>query len=230
MDDRQLWERLREQRLQKEQKGTSALPLGADATRGAAAAPDGVNDAARQKLRAALEAFRQQQEATRPGGAVSRPDEEEDLGPDDGAPAPPPRSKKEIEEAFEYLEDALASYGRFVANIGDNGFTAPMVLYYRDEVQELLDELMTSGVELGDYWLRTVELDDEVRRNAQALVDEIGWANFKQYQIINDPPAKYWWWYLNRQTRAPAPPPPFWQFWKPRENVPSPPTEPTAEP
>lgn len=227
-----MWERLREQRSQKEREGTGALPprpgSGSPSLARSQGAPvpsapagEGLPDDAKRTLRAALEAFRQQQEAARPG-YVAPAEAADDLGPDDGAPAPPPRSKKEIDEALEYLGDALENYGRFVTNIGENGFTAPMVLYYRDEVQELLDELMAAGLDLQDHWLRTVELDDEVRRRAQDLVDEIGWANFKQYQIINDPPPKHWWWFLNRQTKAPPPPPPFWQFWKQREPAPEP--------
>ena len=50
----------------------------------------------------------------------------------------------------------------------------------------------------------------------EALVREIGHANFKQYQIINDPPKAYWWWWLNRVVKAPPPSPPSWMFWKPR--------------
>lgn len=229
-----MWERLREQRSQKEREGTGALPprpeSGPPSTARsqsaswptsppASPAGEGLPDDAKRTLRAALEAFREQQDAARPGRAAPA-EAEEDLGPDDGAPAPPPRGKKEIDEALEYLGDALENYGRFVMNIGENGFTAPMVLYYRDEVQDLLDELMAASVDLQDQWLRTVELDDEVRRRAQDLVDEIGWGNFKQYQIINDPPPKNWWWFLNRQTKAPPPPPPFWQFWKHQDPAP----------
>lgn len=216
-----MWERLREKRSQKEREsgllGRSSPSRPASGASPSSEASNGASaDDPKQKLRDALDAFRKQQEASRPGArpAADGPPDPEDDPSLDGAPLPPLKSKKEIQEALEYLDEVLEDYGRFVMNIGENGVAAPMVLYYRDEVQDLLDELTTASAEISAHWLRTVELDDEVRRRAQALVDEIGWANFKQYQIINDPPRQNWWWYLNRETRAPAPPPPFWQFWK----------------
>lgn len=122
---------------------------------------------------------------------------------------------KELKETVEYLEEMLADYERFVHNIGDNGYTAPMLLYYRDEVQDTLDFLTdTTDVETRQYWQKVVELDRDLHDHAQTFVEEVGHANFKQYQIINDPPRERWWWYLNRETLSPKPPPAFWQFWK----------------
>jgi hypothetical protein len=122
---------------------------------------------------------------------------------------------REEKETVAYLEEVLADYERFVNNIGDNGMTAPMLLYYRDEVQDTLDYLTEStNVETQDYWMKVVACDRVLNDRAQEFVEEVGHANFKQYQIINDPPREYWWWYLNRETRSPKPPPAFWQFWK----------------
>ena len=122
---------------------------------------------------------------------------------------------KELRETVEYLEEVLHDYERFVENIGSNGYTAPMLLYYRDEVQDTLDFLTDSTeVETRPYWQKVVELDRTLKDHAQAFVEEVGHANFKQYQVINDPPRERWWWYLNRETHAPQPRPAFWQFWK----------------
>ena len=121
----------------------------------------------------------------------------------------------DLKELVDYLEEVILDYERHVENIGKLGLTAPMTLYYRDEVQETL-ELLEGEVEVDTqpYWLRVVELDRLLKACMQELVDEIGHANFKQYQIINDPPRARWWWYLNREARSPQPPPAFWQFWK----------------
>jgi len=110
----------------------------------------------------------------------------------------------------------LGDYERYVKEIGRLGLAAPQLLYYRDEVQDLLDALAGQpGMDLKPVWTKVRELDNQVRARASDLVKEIGHANFKQYQIVNDPPQARWWWYLNRVT---APPemlqPPAWQFWR----------------
>ena len=191
----------------------------------AGAADDETAEKARNTLRAALQAFQQQQgeekavaDAQRgvpppPRRAPSRAertqtDEPRSIKPEEPAP-------QEVREALEYLAEVLTDYERFVQNIGQNEFTAPMLLYYRDEVQDLLDFLTEAQTpNMQKWWQRTVEADNVLRAHSQDFVDEVGWANFKQYQIINDPPRQNWWWFLNRETRAPAPPPPIWQFWK----------------
>lgn len=248
MDEQQIWRQLRARRGQKDGDGSQSADGRDDrkpAARSARKPEDdlspwkqaespvldpAVSEEARKTLRAALEAFREQQGSSgaetmprvgRPGAkGPAEPKAETPSGDEAPSETPPgarvqgPRSKRDVQEALEYLEDVLTDYERFVSNIGENGFTAPMTLYYRDEVQDLLDELTYAGVEMQAYWRRTVELDNVLREHAQELVDEIGWANFKQYQIINDPPRQNWWWYLNRETRSPPPPPAFWQFWK----------------
>lgn len=54
------------------------------------------------------------------------------------------------------------------------------------------------------FWLRTVEPDTQLKANRQALVDEIGHANFKQYLIINDRPRARWW-AISARHQGPAP-------------------------
>lgn len=189
---------------------------------------------AKQTLRQALEAFRnrpvdpssQTPPPTPRGRTRDRRGTEVPAVPDAAAEAfneensalgkRRPRTRREAEEDIEYLEDVMNEYARFVGDIGHNEYNAPMLLYYRDEVQELLDDLDedSGGIDLQPYWRRTVELDNMLRDSAQTFVDEVGWANFKQYQIINDPPRKNWWWYLNTETRSPPPPAAFWQFWR----------------
>lgn len=128
----------------------------------------------------------------------------------------PEELDEETREEFQYLLDVLEDYRRYVKDIGKLELAAPNLLYYRDEVQEGLQELQARGVELKEVWRQVVELDNQLRARAQDVVMEIGHANFKQYQIINDPPLTHWWWFLNRVVAAPiqAPNPPAWQFWK----------------
>lgn len=121
----------------------------------------------------------------------------------------------ELKEAYAYLLEVLADYERYIQDIGRLGLTAPNLFYYRDEVQEFLDLLQQEGVPMKEVWRKVSELDNQVRARAQEIVDEIGHANFKQYQIINDPPLKNWWWFLNRIVAAPPQAPrPGWQFWR----------------
>ena len=118
-------------------------------------------------------------------------------------------------EAWNYLLEVVGDYEEYLGNLGNLGYSAPNVLYYRDEIQEFLDEF--KGDPEADFrgiWTKVKGLDEYLKKNAQSLVDEIGHANFKQYLIINDPPAAHWWWYLYRFTSAPPPPPRFWEIWK----------------
>ncbi len=147
------------------------------------------------------------------------------------APPPPPSPTDPfLKEAWEYLLEVLGDYETFLANIGSLGFSAPQLLYYRDEVQEGLDELSgRPDIDITSAWKKTLELDTILRGKAQALVNEIGHKNFTQYQIQNDPPRSHWWWWLNRVTLAPPPPPKIWEFWKSQAQTPVAP-EPAPEP
>jgi len=121
----------------------------------------------------------------------------------------------DLAELVEYLDEVLTDYARHVQNIGSLGVNAAMLMYYRDEVQETLEVLEGEpDFDTQPYWRKTVELDNILKANQQEFVNEVGHANFKQYQIINDPPRERWWWFLNRETMSPPPPPAFWQFWK----------------
>lgn len=131
----------------------------------------------------------------------------------------PDEKNKEIDpatkEAWDYLMEVLSDYEGFLSKIGDLGFSAPQLLYYRDEVQEFLEELTDNPeVNYQGAYKKTLELDKVLKERAQDLVDEIGHENFLQYQVINDPPKKHWWWWINRITKAPPPEPKVWQFWK----------------
>lgn len=122
----------------------------------------------------------------------------------------------DVKEVLDYFKDCLDDYEKFVRNIGKLGMAAPMLFYYRDEVQECLEDLQNEkDVELKPYWARVSELDNIVRASAAELVREVGHNNFKQYQIVNDPPKMHWWWYLDKTVPAPVMPvhrP--WEFWK----------------
>lgn len=121
----------------------------------------------------------------------------------------------EIQEELDYLEEVLEEYEKYVNNIGSNGYTAPLMLYYRDEIEESLRELTPEAdLDLKPYWKRAAELDNIVRARAALAVKEIGYNNFKQYQIINDPPKLHWWWYLDKIVAPPLKESPRWQFWK----------------
>ncbi len=121
----------------------------------------------------------------------------------------------ETKEAWDYLLEVIVDYERYVRSIGELGLAAPNLLYYRDEIQEGLEEFkLNKQVDFQKVWLKVRELDEILRKQTKMLVHEIGHANFKQYQIINDPPKAYWWWWLNRVVTAPPTPTPAWQFWK----------------
>jgi len=141
-----------------------------------------------------------------------------------------PKIDPATKEAWDYLMEVIGDYEAFLENIGNLGFSAPQVLYYRDEVQEFLDELTDNPqVNHKGAWQRVNELDQILRNRAQDLVDEIGHENFLQYQVINDPPKKHWWWWINRVTAPQAPPPKVWEFWK-YEAFKSKPAEPVRTP
>ena len=135
------------------------------------------------------------------------------------APPPPPPPTTSIDprlkERWDYLMEVLGDYETFLGNIGSLGYSAPQLLYYRDEVQEFMDELQgRPELNMLGAFKKLTELDTILRARAQALVDEIGHKNFLQYQIQNDPPRSHWWWWLNRITAPPIAPPKFWEFWK----------------
>ena len=106
----------------------------------------------------------------------------------------------DIKESLEYLQEVMGEYDRMIHNIGKNGLSAAMLLYYRDEIQDTLHELRGMDVDLRDYWYKIVTLDNMLRKLAHAFVTEVGHKNFRQYQIVNDPPHDHWWWYLNKTT------------------------------
>jgi hypothetical protein len=131
------------------------------------------------------------------------------------APAVPVKIDPATREIWDYLMEVMGDYETFLQNIGTLGYSAPQLLYYRDEVQEFLEELSgRTDINLAGAWKKVVELDTILRAKAQVLVDEIGHKNFVQYQIQNDPPRAHWWWWLNRVTAAPPAPPKIWEFWK----------------
>lgn len=151
---------------------------------------------------------------------------------DEDAPKVPPPPPVKIDpvtrEVWDYLMEVIGDYETFLGNIGQLGYSAPQLLYYRDEVQEFLDLLAgRTDINVAGAWAKVTELDTILRARAQALVDEIGHKNFIQYQIQNDPPRSHWWWWLNRVTAPPITPPRFWEFWK--HQVPTTPVSKPAE-
>lgn len=126
-----------------------------------------------------------------------------------------PKIDPATKEAWDYLIDVIGDYESFLEKVGDLGLSAPQLLYYRDEVQEFLEELTDNEqVNYPGAYKKVLELDEILREKSQELVNEIGHQNFLQYQIINDPPKAHWWWWLNRVTSPPPPPPKVWEFWK----------------
>jgi hypothetical protein len=118
-------------------------------------------------------------------------------------------------QAWGYLQDVVQDYARYLSDIHNLGLTAPNVLYYRDEIQDMLEEFKGDPrVDFRGVWLQVKELDEILRANQDLLVKTIGHANFKQYHIMNDPPRTHWWWFLNRVVAPPPPQPAWWQFWK----------------
>jgi hypothetical protein len=135
-------------------------------------------------------------------------------------PQLPPLSLDE-KQAWGYLLDVVKDYARYLSDIDNLGLSAPNVLYYRDEIQEMLEEFKGDPrVDFRGIWQEVKALDEILRANQDQLVKIIGHANFRQYQIINDPPRTHWWWFLNRVVAPPPPPPAWWQFWKKPEPSP----------
>lgn len=125
----------------------------------------------------------------------------------------------EEKQVWDYLQEVIKDYQRYLADVDDLGLTAPNLLYYRDEIQEMLAEFKGDPrVDFRGAWTLVKSLDEVLRANQKKIVQQIGYANFRQYQIINDPPRSHWWWWLNRVVGPPPPPPPWWQFWKKKDD------------
>lgn len=122
---------------------------------------------------------------------------------------------EDIQKELDYLDEVLEEYEKYIDNVGSLGCSAALLLYYRDEVQEALEFLKFLELDIRSYWQRVVELDNILRVKAGIFINEIGRENFKQYQIINDPPKLRWWWHLDRAYPSPPEPRRFWEFWKP---------------
>lgn len=134
-------------------------------------------------------------------------------------PERPPLSDDE-KEAWKYLEEVVGDYERYLSDVDNLGLSAPNLLYYRDEIQDMLDEFKGDPrVDFRGVWLRVKELDEILRANQALVVQAIGHGNFRQYQIMNDPPRTHWWWFMNRTVPPPPPPPPWWMFWKPKPEI-----------
>lgn len=120
----------------------------------------------------------------------------------------------EVIELVKYLDEVIEDYRVRVEAIGKMKYAAPQLLYYRDEVQDLLDALSAEQVDLRSRWAKVRDLDLQLRGKAPIFVNEVGHSNFKQYQIVNDPPVVRWWWYLNRITVNRDKESPKWMWWK----------------
>ncbi len=122
----------------------------------------------------------------------------------------------EIREEKEYLDEVMNDYMRMVKNIGQNGLSASLLMNYRDEIQDIMTDLAINGADLREHRKKLICLDNELRQKAQLYVNEVGHANFKQYQIINNPSRERWWWYLNKVTvgRPDDKQKKPWEFWK----------------
>ncbi len=165
----------------------------------------------------------------RPGGNIPGQDEPagekmiigisgEFAGESAPAPVQTPREPAvagKFDDLLEFLEESIEQYHHYVSNIGRNGLAAANLGYFRDDIQEVLDMLKyEESITLRPYWEIIVKIDLELRAKAPIYVREVGYENFKQYQIVNDPPLTHWWWYLNRQVAPPVVQPKFWEIWK----------------
>lgn len=127
-------------------------------------------------------------------------------------PLPKPAEFKEL---LDFLEESIDQYKKYVDNIGRNGLAAVNLGYYRDDVQDMLDLMKyEEKVDLRPYWEKIVKIDMTLRAKTSMYVREVGHENFKQYQVINDPPHVRWWWYLNRITPPPVAEAKFWGIWR----------------
>lgn len=126
---------------------------------------------------------------------------------------PPRRGPSWPSEEIEYLEEILAEYERFVENIGANELSAPLLMYYRDELQDSLTSL-EQRVPLQPYWAQTVELDQQVKDRAAEIVAEIGWENYRIQRGARKPPRAYWWWYLDAGLAPPERPNVVKSWWE----------------
>lgn len=121
----------------------------------------------------------------------------------------------DIAETLAFLRESIDEYRKYVENIGHNGMSAPNLNYYRDDIQDIFDLLKyDESVNLKELYGEVVRLDMQLRGKATIHVREIGYNNYKQYRIINDPPPIRWWWYLNNVVTPPAQQTNLWQFWK----------------
>lgn len=120
----------------------------------------------------------------------------------------------EVIELIKYLDEVIEDYRIRVEAIGKLKYAAPQLLYYRDEVQDLLEALASERVDLKSRWAKVRDLDLQLRGKASIFVNEVGHSNFKQYQIVNDPPLTRWWWYLNRTTVNRDKESPKWMWWR----------------
>lgn len=102
-------------------------------------------------------------------------------------------------EEIQYLEEILREYGKYVENIGHHGLEANLLLYYRDEVQDTLEDL-EGKAPLQSYWREVVEWDQKLRENSAEFVNEIGRENYSLQRDGRMPPKTHWWWYLDRGT------------------------------
>jgi hypothetical protein len=115
-------------------------------------------------------------------------------------------------EEIEYLEEILNEYKRYVENIGENGLSAPLLLYYRDELEETLRDL-EGRAPLQSYWAQTVELDNILRERSTDFVAEIGWESYRIQREARKPPQAYWWWHLDTYVPKPSRPNPVKTWW-----------------
>ncbi|MBI2266218.1 MAG: hypothetical protein HYU64_13790 [Armatimonadetes bacterium] len=109
----------------------------------------------------------------------------------------------DVQEELEYLEETLEDYERFIKQIGTNGLSANLLLYHRDDIQEILQSL-EGEVDLRPHWIKVARLDSQLRDRAALFVEEVGRKNLQQCRIVLDPPKLHWWWYLDQTLPKPV--------------------------
>ncbi len=110
---------------------------------------------------------------------------------------------EDFEEYESYLEELLAEYRRFIENIGRNGLAAPMLLHYRDEIEDVfsvLSEQEDIAPFLEKFYQELEKLDEMFLGKAKEYIRELGGpSKLMHYRWTVRPTRDRWWWYIDKE-------------------------------